>query len=276
LKRFLAFALLVLVSLPPYAFAATGSQMVEVNGDTYEVRYDTTGLDVLLLDVDDAPPTLVVFVSTTGVTGTLTVTLEREFMDAKASDGSDEEFLVLLDGGIETAYTESASSLARILTISVPSGTLSVDIIGTHFGLAPIVSEPETPQEPPASEPPVEPEPQMPTMPEPVCGPGTVLRDGMCVAEVVTPPAEQPEPPMEESICGPGTVLKNGACVLDTSCGLGTIMVDGQCVLDTTSKPEPRKGMTFELVVPVITAFIIALIVMAILWGIGKAGRKKN
>jgi hypothetical protein len=265
-----------MVSLPPYAFAATGSQMVEVNGDTYEVRYDTTGLDVLLLDVDDAPPTLVVFVSTTGVTGTLTVTLEREFMDAKAPDGSDEEFLVLLDGGVETAYTESASSLARILTISVPSGTLSVDIIGTHFGLAPIVGEPETPQEPPASEPPVEPKPQIPTMPEPACGPGTVLKDGMCVAEVVMPPAEQPEPPVEESICGPGTVLKDGACVLDTSCGPGTIMLDGQCVLDTTSKPEPRKGMTFELVVPVIAAFIIALIVMAILWGIGKAGRKKN
>jgi hypothetical protein len=112
-------------------------------------------------------------------------------------------------------------------------------------------------------------------MPEPACGPGTVLKDGVCVA-VVTPPTEQPEPPVEESICGPGTVLKDGACVLDTSCGPGTIMMDGQCVLDTTPKPEPRKGMTFELVVPVIAAFIIALIVMAILWGIGKAGRNKN
>lgn len=267
-----------MVFLPSDVFAASGSQMVEVNGNTYEVRYDTTGLDVLLVDVDDAPPTLVVFVSTTGVTGTLTVTLEREFMDSKAPDGSDEEFLVLLDGGVETAYTESASSLARILTISVPSGTLSVDIIGTHFGLAPVVSEPETPQEPPASELPVEPEPepQMPTLPEPACGAGTVLKDGMCVVEVVTPPPAQPEPPVEESVCGPGTVLKDGACVIDTSCGPGTVMVDGQCVLDTTPRQEPRKGMTFELVVSVIAAFIIALIVMAILWGIGRAGRKKN
>ncbi len=31
--------------------------------------------------------------------------------------------------------------------------------------------------------------------------------------------------------CGPGTVLKNGVCVLEDKCGPGTVLQDGVCVL---------------------------------------------
>lgn len=282
LSREFFFALLAfIVILPPAAFAAPGSGTVEVNGSIYEVHYDATGLDVLLLDTDDFPPTLIVLLATTDVSGTLQVTLERGFLDARSSDGSDDDFLVLLDG-IDAMYAESVTATARTLTIQVPSGTISVDIIGTHFGATPseqeappVISEPE--QEAPVVPPSVPPSIPPTMAPETVCGPGTMLQDGTCVAVQTPPPTVVQPPVVEESVCGPGTVLKDGACVLDQTCGPGTILVDGQCVLDT-SRPEPQssRGMAFEFVAPMIAALIISLFITLILWAIGKAGRKKD
>jgi len=40
--------------------------------------------------------------------------------------------------------------------------------------------------------------------------------------------------------CGPGTILKNGVCVLDTTCGQGTVLKDGVCVLEQT--PQSSGG----------------------------------
>lgn len=275
LKKGIVFALLALsLVLPSNAFAASGSEMVEVNGSFYEVRYDATGLDVLLLDTDDLPPTLIVLLATTDVRGTLQVTLERSFLDARAADGSDDDFLVLLDG-IDTTYSESVTDVARILTIQVPSGTISVDIIGTDFELEPtmVPEQPVIPETPPEEQPET-PEPVQP-VPDPVCGPGTVLQNGVCVVEPVTPPVVPP--PMEESVCGPGTILKDGACVIDDTCGPGTILVDGQCVLDPSARgPASSRGMVFEFIAPMVAALVITLVIVLILWAIGRAGRTTN
>jgi len=285
LTKYLIFAFLAFsVLLPSGAFAQLGTGSVEVDGVSYIISYDATGLENIVFDAADEPPTLIVFLSTTGVEGTLDITLDRGFLDSKATDGSDEDFLVLADG-LPVFFTESAGNTERTLTISIPSGTLSVDIIGTVFGSEPQGQVPsEEPEgEVPAEEPVEEPVPA--EEPQDVCGPGTVLRDGACVldeAAVVEP--EQPqapeEPPMEETTCGPGTVLRDGLCVLDETCGPGTVLVGGQCVLDE-SAPAPKpttsgRGMAFEFAVPLVAAFIIAFVIMIVLWAIGKAGRNKN
>ncbi len=281
LKAFLVLAIIAFGMIAPSGiFAETDS--VEVNGKVYTVEYTATGLEVLGLDTDDQPPTLIILMSTTDVQGTLEVILDRSFLDAKADDGSDEEFLVLIDG-LDTTFAESSTSTQRILQIQIPPGTISVDIIGTDFGLAPVgepMEEPAEPTEPAEIPEEIPEEPPIQETPEMSCGPGTILVNGQCVVEHVSPPvAETPEtePPVEESICGPGTVLKDGACVLDQSCGPGTILVNGQCVLDeSASEPKSSRGMAFEFVAPMVAAFIIAMIIMIVLWGIGKAGRKKN
>ncbi|HIH68905.1 MAG TPA: hypothetical protein HA290_05490, partial [Candidatus Nitrosotenuis sp.] len=73
--------------------------------------------------------------------------------------------------------------------------------------------------------------------------------------------------------CGPGTTLKDDLCVLDQSCGTGTILKDGQCVLETSTMPE---GQGQQFLFGIIAAFIIAVVIMIVLWGIGKAGKTKN
>lgn len=273
MKSGLVFALLVLgMVLPNLAFAEPGTASVEVDGTTYEVSYDATGLDVNEMQADTLTSSLTVLVSTTDVSSTLVITLERSFFDSKV-DGADESFVVLADFD-EAEFSEETTDIARTLTITVPSGTSSIDIIGTELG-----SQEETPQVPeePAEEPPVE-EPEAPAE-----------------TPVEEPPAAEPEPPVEtpteepqtptetpaeteESAmqCGPGTVLKDGACVLDETCGPGTILKDGQCVLDEAPQETTTRSFATELVAPIVAAFVIAFVIMIILWAIGKAGGRKS
>jgi hypothetical protein len=286
MKLGLAFVLVALGLILPNAYAATSS--IEVNGVTHEVTYEATGLTVEGIEADTNTATLSVLVTTTDVEGTLVVDLNRSFFDSK-TDGTDDDFLVLADTD-EALFVDEKTDSTRTLTITVPSGTNSVDIISlgtTNFGAG--ESAPETPVEEPAEEPEStsEPEPEAPIEePEPTqCGPGTILQDGQCVLEQVEPVAEEPAPtPVEESIetpqasqCGPGTVLKDGECVLDQTCGPGTILQDGQCVLDTTAQaPAVSKSQGTQLAIGIVAAFVVSFIVMIVLWAIGKAGRSKN
>jgi hypothetical protein len=279
LKVSIAFSLLVFsIILPNLAFAEQGTADVEVDGNTHKVSYDAAGLKVDGIEADSTTGTLGVSVTTTDVEGSLVIILERSFFDSK-SDDVDDDFLVLADSE-EAIFTEDKPDSARILTIAVPSGTNSVDIIA--LGSSPAfgsTSVPETPEETP-TEPEPEPEPPVETpqeTPEITCGPGTVLQDGVCVPETPTeqePPVETPQETPEKT-CGPGTVLQDGVCVLDESCGPGTILKDGVCVLDEASKSGSSKSATFQLLAPTVAAFVIAMIIMMILWAIGKAGRQK-
>ncbi len=253
MKSELVFALLTLsLILPNLAFAEPGTTSVEVNGVTYEVNYDTTGLVVDGMEVDVPTSTLTVLIATTDISSTLEITLERSFFDSRV-DGADESFVVLADFD-EAVFTEETTETTRTLTITVPSGTSSIDIIGTEFG-----AQQKAPAE---EEMPVEEEPavETPTETEPV---------------EEEPVKEMPAKTVQEMQCGSGTVLKDGVCVLDETCGPGTTLKDGQCVLDETQQTTAR-STAVELVAPIIASFVIAFIIMIVLWAIGKAGRKNS
>ncbi|HWP78802.1 MAG TPA: hypothetical protein VNL34_04040 [Candidatus Nitrosotenuis sp.] len=273
--------------MPNFAFGEPGSKSVEVNGKTYEISYDAVGLTVDNIEADTFTSTLTISVTTTDVSPILEITFERSFFDSK-TDGADDDFLVLADAD-EAVFEEDRGDATRVLTITVPPGTSSLDIIAlgtTTFASEPTSEEPkEIPEEIPEETPEEIPEersqePEEVSEPETQCGPGTVLKDGVCV--LAEQPEEIPEEIPEEvsepeTQCGPGTVLKDGVCVLDERCGPGTIFKDGQCVLDeTVQQPSASRGVAFDLVVPAVAAFIIAFVIMIILWAIGRASRKKN
>jgi hypothetical protein len=280
LKSSFAFAVLALgLIVPNLAFAEEGTASVDVEGTVFDVTYDATGLIVDGIDADPSTGSLIVYVTTQDVESSLVITLERSFFDSQ-TDGEDEDFIVLADG-FDTTFEETKTDTARILTITIPSGTNSLDIISlgtTSFGVSEEIPSVEEPEETPEEEIPEE----QPEEPQTQCGPGTVLKDGTCVLEQQEVeempeeiPEEQPEEPQTQ--CGPGTVLKDGACVLDERCGPGTIYQDGQCVLEETSSESSAPGnITFQLVAPAVAAFVIAFIIMIILWAIGRASKKKS
>jgi hypothetical protein len=276
LKSSFVFAILVMAIIMPHlAFATKGTASVNVGGMTHQVSYDATGLTVNEAEADKTTGSLTIFVTTNSDSASLTVTLDRSFFDSK-TNGQDEDFLILADG-FDTPFDETKTSSARTLTISVPSGTKSLDIVS--LGTTGFAEQPptETPVESPA-ETSAEQQPPTETPPEPSaqCGPGTVLKDGLCVVkETPATPQEAPKTEPDQTQCGPGTILKDGACVLDETCGPGTTFKDGACVV-VPQETGTQRGSTFQLLVGIIAAFVIAFIVIIILWAIGRAGRKKN
>ena len=89
-------------------------------------------------------------------------------------------------------------------------------------------------------------------------------------------PEEKPVEEKPKTECGPGTILKDGVCVLDQRCGPGTVMKDGACVVAPQESNVTPKESGKELLIALIAGFIVAGTVGLILALISKASKSKN
>lgn len=243
----LTLALLALALLSPgYAYAAPGSFIVDVGGKPSTVTYDAVGLEIISATADLDFVSLILEVDVTGSPGILEITFDRNFFDA-TFQGVDDTFIVIADGDEPTTEEIGTTTQSRTLRIELPAGTDELEIIGTEFVMEepepepPVMEEPE----PPTMEEPklctleyapvcgvdgktygnmcmldaegvaldytgecVSEEPETPSAPKTECGPGTVLKDGVCVVK-----------------CGPGTEFKDGACVASPSAKKSSVSV---------------------------------------------------
>ena len=283
---------------------------VDVNGNSFDIEYTATGMSISSVESDVDFVSLIFDVDVTGSSAVLDVTFERSFFDS-LFEGSDDEFIILVDGD-EPIFTETnTTTQSRTLSIEVPSGTEEIEIIGSIFGQP----EPQPVEEIPQ---PVEEIPQpVEEIPQPV----EEIPESLGIASFVDPNQDpqsyvdrynnEPtykewfddnypeytsiyqavglEEPLEETPeqvddtpktqCGPGTVLKDGVCTLDEKCGPGTILVDGVCTLvESTPKSTDTsvKGLGKELIVGVVGAFVIAGIIGIIVALISKANKSKD
>ena len=232
---------------------------VKVDDNYFNVEYVGNGVTVNGIESDLDFISLIFSIDVTNSSGVLEVTFERSFFDSVYM-GSDDEFIVLADGD-EPSYSEiETTATSRTLSITLPSGTEEVEIIGSVFGspLSEPEPQPETPEpETPGPETP-EPETPEPETPEP---------------ETPEPQPETPKPetPKPKTECGPGTILKDGVCVLDKRCGAGTVLKDGICVVESESASAETLGK--QLVYGFIAAFVIAGVVGIILALMSKASK---
>ncbi|MBT6194815.1 MAG: hypothetical protein HOI05_03245 [Nitrosopumilus sp.] len=241
---------------------------VNVDGNSFDVQYASTGLSVTEIESDTESMSLIFSVDVVDLTGTLDVTFERTFFDS-IYDGDDDLFFILADGDEAISEEIKTTSQSRSLSIKVPSGTEELEIIGSVFDNSksfefvlveePIVEEPIV-EEPIVEEPIVE---------EPI---------------VEEPIVEEPivEEPIVESMfdnsCGLGTILKNNMCVLDERCGSGTVLVDGECIVEESSVKSTTvsKSMSKELIIGMVVALVIAGIIGIILGLMSKANKNNN
>ncbi len=169
------------------AFVYAETISVDVDGTSFDVQYTAVGMIVTGIESDIESASLIFSVDVTDSTGILNVELERSFFDS-IYDDIDDLFFILADGDEAISEEIQATSQSRSLTITVPSGTEDLEIIGSVFN--------NSVEEPIVEEPIVE------NIPNNECGPGTILEDDICILD---------------QRCGPGTILEDGACVLDSA-----------------------------------------------------------
>lgn len=97
---------------------------------TFDVDYTIRGATVKDMLVDSEIFALIVIIETED-DGSITLDLPRNSIDAKKNDGTDDTYIILIDG-VEVPYEEgSTSSDSRIITIDFEEGDSDIEIIGT-------------------------------------------------------------------------------------------------------------------------------------------------
>ncbi|MEM2785067.1 MAG: PEFG-CTERM sorting domain-containing protein [Candidatus Nitrosotenuis sp.] len=112
--------------------AGTTTNIFEVNAGqygTFDIPYTIRGGTIKNILVDPDILGLIVTIDAEK-DGTLTMDLERKWIDAKKSDGSDDTYIILIDG-LEVPYQETTDADSRLVTIQFQAGDSDIEIIGT-------------------------------------------------------------------------------------------------------------------------------------------------
>lgn len=113
--------------------AGSTTEIFEVqagSSGTFDVPYTIKGGTLENIVVDPEILGLIVTIQADN-DGSLLLDLGREWVDAKKSDGTDDTYIIFIDG-LEVQYQETSDADSRILTIQFQEGDSDIEIIGTQ------------------------------------------------------------------------------------------------------------------------------------------------
>ncbi|MBT4676096.1 MAG: hypothetical protein HOB66_05945 [Thaumarchaeota archaeon] len=219
----------------PSAFADTVS--TEIDNTNYDIVY--TGNNVVLesatADLDFI--SLIFETNVSGSEGEITITFQRDFFDAKLGY-SDDDFFILSDGD-EIEFEEVKTDESRTLSFSLSAGTEEIEIIGTILATNSFLIEQEQQAE-----------------------------DSAAKAQADAEAAAQAQADAEAK-----NIEEEKLDKLMNSCGDGTVYENGECVLSPMGK-NASDTRTGPLIYSIVIGMSIGIVIMMILWGIGKKSHK--
>jgi uncharacterized low-complexity protein len=240
------------------------AETISADVASFDILYTTTGMTITGIESDTESMSLIFSVDVTDLNGKLNIILDRSFFDS-VYDNVDYSFFILADGD-ESIFEEiEINSQSRTLSITVPSGTEELEVIGSTLDNSlPIVLVDSNDNKAAADKAAAD-----------KAAADKAAADKAAADKAAADKAAADKAAQEQ--CGPGTILQDSSCVLDERCGPGTILADGVCILDSTSVTSTTSsGYTKELIISVTVAFAIAGIIGIVVALISKANRNKN
>ena len=231
----------------PSAFADTVS--TEIDNTNYDIVY--TGNNVVLesatADLDFI--SLIFETNVSGSEGEITITFQRDFFDAKLGY-SDDDFFILSDGD-EIEFEEVKTDESRTLSFSLSAGTEEIEIIGTILATNSFLIEQEQQAEDSAAKAQADAE----------------------VAAQAQAQADAESAAQAQADAEAKNIEEEKLDKLMNSCGDGTVYENGECVLSPMGK-NASDTRTGPLIYSIVIGMSIGIVIMMILWGIGKKSHK--
>ena len=237
----------------PSAFADTVS--TDIDSVSYDIEY--TGNNVVLksatADLDFI--SLIFETEVTGSEGDVSITLQRDFFDAKIGY-SDDDFFILSDGD-EIEFEETKDDTSRTLSFSLSTGTEEIEIIGTILANNSFLIEQEQQAENSAAQAQADAD-----------AAAQAQADAAAQAQADADAAAQAQADADAKNAEEEKLEK-----LMNSCGDGTVFENGECVLSNMEK-NAKNVNHGSLIYSVVIGLMIGITITLILWGIGKKSHK--
>jgi len=249
---------LIAAIMAPSAFADVIT--TEIDSIDYEIEY--TGNNVILKSATADLEAISIFFETevTGSDGDLTITLQRDFFDAKIGTEIDDDFWVLSDGE-EINFEEIKTDDRRTLSFSVSSGTQEIEIVGTILANYSYLILQEQQVNDAADK---------------------AAADKAAADKAAADKAAADKAAADKAAADKAAADKAAADKaaeeqrlekLVNACGDGTIFENGECVLSPMEK-NASDFRTGPLIYSIVIAMSLGIIITLILWGIGKRSHK--
>ena len=248
---------LIAAIMIPSAFA--DSVTTQIDSTSYDIEY--TGNNVILksatADLDFI--SLIFETEVTGTEGDVTITFQRDFFDAKIGY-SDDDFFILSDGD-EIEFEEIKDDTSRTLSFSLSAGTEEIEIIGTILADNSFLEEQQEQAEQEVKDKEAA-EKAAAAIDEAKKEAAEKAAEEKAIAEAAAKAEEEAKLAEEQKL----EKLMN-------SCGDGTVFENGECVLSPMAK-NATDMRTGPLIYSIVIAMSIGIILILILWGIGKRSHK--
>jgi len=258
LKPKIAYITVLFFSLViPSAFADTVS--TEIDNANYDIDYNANNVVLKSVTADLDFISLIFETEVSGSEGDVSITFQRDFFDAKLGY-SDDDFFILSDGD-EIEFEEVKTDEYRTLSFSLSAGTEEIEIIGTILANNSFLIEQEQQDVDAAAKAQAEADAQAEAE---AAAKAQAEADAQAEAEAAAK--------AQAEIDAKNTEEEKIENMMNT-CGDGTVYENGECVLSPMEK-NASDFRTGPLIYSIVIGMSLGIVIMMILWGIGKKSHK--